>query len=194
MKSKERIIREAFILFASKPYTSVTFSDFETVTKLSRGAILYHFKSKELIFTKMIDTYIFALHTIIPSHQNESLMQYIDDFMDATLLHRKDFKKMGIKNMNKALVNITLQAQYFYPDFNSKAIDWEKQQLIQWEAIITKGIETGELAKETDSQFAAEYFQRLYYGVSYSGLVLDNGCDMDFLKKSLLEAYKLFKA
>ena len=40
--TKNRLLIEAFKLFAHKPYDRVTFADLEEVTGLSRGAILYH--------------------------------------------------------------------------------------------------------------------------------------------------------
>ena len=43
--TKNRLLIEAFKLFAHKPYDRVTFADLEEVTGLSRGAILYHIKS-----------------------------------------------------------------------------------------------------------------------------------------------------
>ena len=45
--TKNRLLIEAFKLFAHKPYDRVTFADLEEVTGLSRGAILYHIKTKE---------------------------------------------------------------------------------------------------------------------------------------------------
>ena len=42
-------------LFATKPFSDITFTDIEKVTGLSRGAILYHFKSKDEILASIID-------------------------------------------------------------------------------------------------------------------------------------------
>ena len=41
--SKQKILLESFKLFATKPFSDITFTDIEKVTGLSRGAILYHF-------------------------------------------------------------------------------------------------------------------------------------------------------
>jgi AcrR family transcriptional regulator len=48
--SRDFILLEAFKLFASKSYEQVTYNDFEKNTGLTRGTILYHFSSKELLF------------------------------------------------------------------------------------------------------------------------------------------------
>lgn len=48
--TKDKLLIEAFKLFTSKPYDRVTFADLEQATGLSRGAILYHIKTKENLF------------------------------------------------------------------------------------------------------------------------------------------------
>ena len=53
--SKQKILLESFKLFATKPFSDITFTDIEKVTGLSRGAILYHFKSKDEILASIID-------------------------------------------------------------------------------------------------------------------------------------------
>ena len=52
--TKNRLLIEAFKLFAHKPYDRVTFADLEEVTGLSRGAILYHIKTKENLFLNVV--------------------------------------------------------------------------------------------------------------------------------------------
>lgn len=47
--SKQKILLESFKLFATKPFSDITFTDIEKVTGLSRGAILYHFRYRMLI-------------------------------------------------------------------------------------------------------------------------------------------------
>lgn len=55
--SKQKILLESFKLFATKPFSDITFTDIEKVTGLSRGAILYHFKSKDEILASIIDRF-----------------------------------------------------------------------------------------------------------------------------------------
>lgn len=52
--TKKTIIVEAFKLFASKPYDQVTFADLEKATNLSRGAIMYHIKTKDNLFIEVM--------------------------------------------------------------------------------------------------------------------------------------------
>lgn len=52
--TKDKLLIEAFKLFTSKPYDRVTFADLEQATGLSRGAILYHIKTKENLFLNVV--------------------------------------------------------------------------------------------------------------------------------------------
>ena len=56
--TKDFILLEAFKLFASKQYIKVTFDDIEKATQLSRGAILYHIKSKDVLFAEVVDAFL----------------------------------------------------------------------------------------------------------------------------------------
>ncbi|MDT0553222.1 TetR/AcrR family transcriptional regulator [Urechidicola vernalis] len=59
--SKDNIIRVAFSLFLKKGFKEVTITNIMEVTKLSKGAIYHHFKSKEEIYAATLETYYFEL-------------------------------------------------------------------------------------------------------------------------------------
>lgn len=65
--SKQKILLESFKLFATKPFSDITFTDIEKVTGLSRGAILYHFKSKDEILASIIDRFIINKEYDLPT-------------------------------------------------------------------------------------------------------------------------------
>lgn len=60
-KSKENIIKNAFILFLKKGFKQVTIKDIIEKTGLSKGAIYHHFASKEDIYKATLNTYYFNL-------------------------------------------------------------------------------------------------------------------------------------
>ncbi len=126
MKSKDRIIFEAFKFFCLKPYDQVTFTDIEEATNLSRGAILYHFKAKENIFYWVIDTYVLATNSVssIEVAKREKLQTFITTFIEGVKENKLQMEKWGIKNMNLALLNIDASAFTFYPNMQEKAKEW----------------------------------------------------------------------
>lgn len=60
-KSKENIIKTAFILFLEKGYKEVTIKNIMDATGLSKGAIYHHFTSKKEIYDATLHTYYFKI-------------------------------------------------------------------------------------------------------------------------------------
>lgn len=82
--SRQKILLESFKLFASKSLSDITFSDIEKATNLSRGAILYHFKTKDQIFTEIVNQFILDRDNKLPAIDIEkSLWANIESFIDA---------------------------------------------------------------------------------------------------------------
>ena len=76
--SKNKILLEAFKLFASKPFEKVTFADLEKATGLSRGAILYHIQTKENLFEMVLENLIFKRSTIVSNDNIVGLWNHIE--------------------------------------------------------------------------------------------------------------------
>lgn len=82
--SKQKILLESFKLFVSKSLSDITFSDIEKATNLSRGAILYHFKTKDQIFTEIVNQFILDKDNKLPViNQEKNLWENIEFFIDA---------------------------------------------------------------------------------------------------------------
>lgn len=194
MKSKDRIILEAFKLFCTKTYDQVTFSDLEKTTKLSRGAILYHFPSKENIFYEVINRYVLAEHAIktIESSNKKNLFKFINSFIDKVAHEKKIMSDIGLNNMNLALLNIETNAYSFYPDMQKIAQDWYNEEFKIWEEVINNAISTKEI-KNIDKPTIARLFEKIYFGSSFLSIPLKNGIEPDELKKDLLFVYELLK-
>lgn len=195
MKTKDRLILEAFKLFCSKPYDQVTFSDLEKVTGLSRGAVLYHFSAKENIFFQVIDTYIFATHSIasIPTHERQNLFSFIISFIDKVKKEKQKMNELGLDNMNLALLTIEASAFTFYPDMQNKANDWLKKEENIWKEVIDNAIANQEI-KNIDKDILSKLFQKIYLGCSYISATLPKGIDLDSLKDDFMFLYSAIKS
>lgn len=193
--TKEKLIIEAFKLFASKPYDQVTFADLEKVTNLSRGAILYHIKTKENLFNEVIHYFIFQTVSAA-SIKNRDKMTLREFLMACVEECDKGVKKMaeiGIININLAKLNIESQGFYFYSKMKEEAEKWEQSQYAILEEVVEQAIIKHEIRAVTDTHYIASLFINLYLGISYSGIIRDNGVDIEKLKESLLLIYDLIK-
>ncbi len=196
MKSKDRIIFEAFKLFCLKPYNQVTFADIEEATNLSRGAILYHFKAKENIFYNVIDKYVLNRNSIvsIEDTKKESLQTFIPAFIELLKNNKQQMKKWGIKNMNMALLNIESNAYAFYPKMQEKAAIWHNEQLQIWQEVITNAVNSNEIRDTIDTKVVAGFFEKIYIGLSFLSIPKLQGIEIAELQKDFDNLYRLLKS
>lgn len=108
--TKEAILIEAFKLFATRTYEQVTFTDLENCTKLTRGAIMYYFRTKEVIFKTVCDKYLLNESSILKKLENKiipdtTLKELIKLYLETISEIKVESANLGIKNMNRALVN-----------------------------------------------------------------------------------------
>lgn len=193
--TKERLIIEAFKLFASKPYDQVTFADLEKATNLSRGAILYHIKAKENLFVEVMRYFIF--HTVSAASINVkeeiTLKDFIMACIDECINEVEKMKEIGVFNINLAKLNIESQGFYFYSAMKVECTKWSDEQYAIWEKIIEKAILKNEIRPVAESHDIASLFINQYLGLSYSGIIREDGIDLKKLEKNLLIIYDLIK-
>lgn len=195
MKSKDRIIFEAFKLFCLKPYDQVIFSDIEKATNLSRGAILYHFKAKENIFYRVIEDYVLNRHSIqsIEEDKRENLKLFIDAFIDFVRQNKLQMKKWGVKNMNMALLHIESSAYTFYPEMQEKAAKWYNEELQVWQEVISNALKNNEIKNNINPKVIAQLFEKIYFGLSFLSVPKLQGIEIEELQEDFDSIYNLLK-
>lgn len=196
MKSKERILFEAFKLYSVKSYTDVTFSDLEVATNLSRGAILFHFKKKEEIFKKVIESYIFSRSSIatVEDEYRQSLYSFIKRFVEQCKIRVAEGKEISINNINLAMLHLESSGFNYYPGMQKKAKEWYENELSIWKKVITDSIESKELKEDVDADTFSRVFEDLYLGTSFVGITRRYGLSVENLEKNLLTVYNSIKA
>ncbi|MCD8177643.1 MAG: TetR family transcriptional regulator [Tannerellaceae bacterium] len=193
--TKDLILLEAFRLFATKTYEQVTFTELEEKTELTRGAIMYHFKTKELIFTSMCDKYLLQETSILDKLESKieagiSLKNFINEFIQSIHELKEKTKELGIDNYSKALINITNQTQYYYPGFNIKAAKWQIMQILLWKRALKAAVRNQEIRNDTDCEEVAELFEDIHCGISYASIVYPDGIDIQRLQKAFYYLYQ----
>jgi AcrR family transcriptional regulator len=186
--TKKNILYQSFILFSTKPYDKVTFPDIEKSTGLSRGAILYHFASKQDIFNAVVESSLInrSLFIDLPIKENNPLENFILDFIKSCSITIKEMSKSGIKNTNFAYYNIESQALYFYEQFDKLSRQMRVTEIKVWMQVIKKAQEKNEIKKTFDPQLLATLFLDTYYGHAFAATKEEKGCDLDFLLKELM--------
>lgn len=194
--TKENIVFQAFLLFSKKPYNEVTFDDLEQVTGLSRGALLYHVKTKINLFNMVVESSLLNRTSIleIPIKEKDSLKFFIIDFINNCKNAIKVMKSHGINNMDLAHYNIESQALYYYENFNKMALQMRNTELKVWTQVVKKAIETKEIKEGLDAHMIASLFLNIYLGHVYTAAKEDYSSDLDLLKEELLALFDTIKS
>ena len=190
--TKDLILKESFKLFAWKRYEQVTVSDLERVTKLTRGAIFYYMKNKEHLFIEVLDKYMLGKN-LAPVDRQQSLLSYIDYFINQLKESKKQMIVLGVKNMNFAYANIANQAIYYYPEFAKLAKERDEDDLIHWIKVLRNAVQSGEVIISVDAESVANIFQQTYVGLCNKGVIQPEGIDPEEIRKVFMCIYNLIK-
>lgn len=195
-KTKKRLVFQAFVLFAKKPYDAVTFSDLERVSGLTRGGIMYHMKSKQEMFNLIVEFSLKSRTAIIeiPLKEHNCLKNFIMDFINVCKKTVKAMANRGITNINLAHYNIENQALYYYNNFDKLAKQMQETELMVWTKVVKKAVSTNEIKQDINPEKLASILYHTYLGHAYSAAKEEKGCDIKLLSEQLLFIYETVKS
>lgn len=193
--TKNRLLVEAFKLFALKPYDRVTFADLEDATGLSRGAILYHIKTKENLFLDVVNKFVFERNSVsnLPEKFHSNLSLFITHFVESCQKEKDEMLNIGISNVNNAMLNIEISAFYVLPEMREIANEWLCKEKNTWRIVLKNAISNKEVKDDIDIDIFIDLFQNIYLGTSFAGVVHENGYELDQLEKEFMQVYQFIK-
>lgn len=187
--SKQKILLESFKLFATKPFSDITFADIEKVTGLSRGAILYHFNSKDQILASIIDRFIINKEYDLPIIDvSKSMWENIENFVAIKQQQQEFFTSIGIQNINRAFIYIAANCMNLLEETSNVTQCLEKERKY-WKELLLLGIEKCEIKNSVDVEVEKLLFMEIHYGYSYVSMATPTGYDMSLLLKKFRLLY-----
>ncbi len=192
-KTRQNIIKAAFKSFAVDSYNKVSLKRIEAETGLSRGALLYHFPTKEKMFIAVVDEYL--VNSLSVTSIEEDKIHSFFDFIEAYLVQltqlQKQFHVLEIPNMAFGLVNLNMESFHYYKDFQKIASKWNKTEDNAWLNQILKAVKKNEIRADIENEKIAKSFKNLFYGTAYESL---NSYTDDFLGMLKWQYYFLYNA
>lgn len=150
-KTKEKIRKEAYQLFAEKGFKAVTMTDICAKTGLSRGGLYRYYSGTEQIFSEILsEEYVIADRM----ERHESAKAILEDMLEAIRCEIMD-KELSLSLAIYEYAN--LGNEDFFTDIHNKARK-------RWISLLNYGIETKEF-KPVDPEQVSDLI--LYY---YQGL------------------------
>ena len=195
MKAKELLLLEAYKLYVSKPYDQVTFSELEKVTKLSRGAILYHYKSKEILFNAVVETFVIKQSSVsaLINEDCDSLLEFIKKIIAGCKSEMQEYRSRGINNMNLAKFHMEFHALSYYNGAQNIFRKWLENEQNIWHYHLSNAMKNKEIRDDLNLDLFSNMFINLYQGTSFSGLCRLEGYDIALLEKEFIALYNLIK-
>lgn len=150
-RTKEKILKEAYLLFAEKGFKAVTMTDICEKTNLSRGGLYRYYSGTEQIFSEILsEEYVIADRM----ERHESAKVILEDMLNAIRDEIMD-KELSLSLAIYEYAN--LGNEDFFTDVNNKAKK-------RWISLLNYGMETKDF-KPVDSEQVSDLI--LYY---YQGL------------------------
>lgn len=193
--SRQKILIEAFRLFATMPYDRVSFSVMEKEIGISRGSMVYYFKNKEGLFSDMIHTFVYGASSIkaVPDAYKLSLCSFYNYFIEVLKREQEQMSNIGIVNINEALMRIENSALTYIPNFKEQTALWYKEELSIWKSVIENAISTGEIRSQIDAVAVSYLYEDCYLGRAFDGVFTKTGYDINKLKQTYDYIYALLK-
>ena len=195
---KELLYRTAFKMFLTKHFESVTISDIENATGMTRGAITYYAKNKMGLFKAVVKHYIIDKQNI--NYKFDPNQPTFKDFIDAYLNGvrctmsgmQRLIDELDAKNASRSYLFLLFQIRMYFPDLHDEYLTNRNREMGIWTVKISEAIQRGELKPDIDIIECAEQYVYLFYGQALYDSLL-SGLDVERLRRGMYNSYKLMK-
>ncbi len=183
-KTRARILASALSLFAKKGYEKTTFTDVAARLKLTKGAVYWHFESKEKLLLALIDEMCVKFRTRVSFDENLSFPFVAEQMVQSATALMDDAK-------GKAFF-LLLHEQIRW---SSATMDEVRENLMHdnrwgpWEAFrtaVANDVRTGRARADVNPVEIAHCSMALWNGLVHASIARVLNCD---LKETLANAY-----
>ncbi len=194
MDTKANIIDCSYSLFLSSSYKTVTIKDICKEIGLTKGALYYHFTSKEEIFKQVVDRY-FVMHKPLTVSKNTTFacliknsLINIEDTLELLFKGKPDFTTVNY-------MSFICDVYRYYPSFAEQKKYWLKLELEKIKSVLDNAILNGEIRGDMDTRLVAINYLSIIVGMT-SNVIYDGFKEfsLEILQKQLDTFYKTLKS
>jgi AcrR family transcriptional regulator len=168
-KTKFKILAVAFNLFLQKSFKEVTMQEIVAKTGLSKGAFYHYFKSKDELFSEVVETFYVAAPTTPMKPLNmDSLHGFYHDYIDHVVMVFKalgESMKTSDSDSNLNYFSMGLEAMRRLPAFREKIRIINNEVKKIWMGVIKNAREKGEVTSSMTDEEIASCFLYLNEGI-----------------------------
>lgn len=195
MDYENQLLLTAFKLFLSNNYEKVTIAMIEKESGITRKTLYRHLGSKDNMFIKVCDKYIFDVQDIekkISASPDMSLHDFILSYVSGVNATMVKMLSLSIVNIYKNYFFLIMQASTYYPGFKERITALNMNEYNCWKKILTRAVKSKEIKSNIDIDAVATQFRCVFLGMSFEHS-LTYGLNTDMLLSTYLTIYNQIK-
>ena len=155
---RDDIIRKAFLQFLNRGYKACSLKVLEQATGSTKGAFYYYFKDKKEILEAGIELYFSVIkeESDVDLNRIDSLREYIDLIVKSKEDNADASQRVfGCFILEMLFFQLVLEVASILPRFRERIYTISKQRLSNWEYVILKAKQNGEIRETLDTSVLA---------------------------------------
>ena len=194
MSTREHILEQAFVLFASHGYDGVSLNQLLKAAGVAKGGFYHHFASKAEVFRVATETYVDAvLSDALAYLQSNRLdvriaLRFITVYCEALQDIRDGFSLDHFPGFYALIFSDGVHADDRHP--RHTYTEWRREVLAELRAVLTRAAASGQVRPIRDPDFLAEHILH-----TLEGLVLEwsLGSAKDIMPLAMKEQQQLLE-
>lgn len=190
METKERILKEAFLLFGKHGYRGVSINQIVEKVGITKGGFYHYFSSKEELFIGGIEQFIFQnMKELTDSlfDTSENVYQFLREYFLFPIHFFQWIESIGLKDI-KGMYVLMFNGLDMFPSLFDRMLETYRSQIGMIRDLLRRGKGNGEIGEEVDEYATALQIISTLEGLFFVAMALKHG-EMDSLERYLLSMF-----
>lgn len=145
---REEIVKKAFLQFLNRGYKACSLKTLEQATGLTKGAFYYYFKDKKEILEAGMERYFSVMKE--ESEEDVERVTSLREYIDLVIKNKEasadaSQRIFGCFILEVLFFQLVLEVAPIFPDFRERIYTISKKRLANWEHIILRAKQSGEI-------------------------------------------------
>ena len=155
---REEIVKKAFLQFLKRGYKDCSLKTLEQATGLTKGAFYYYFKDKKEILEAGMERYFSVMKE--ESEEDVERVTSLREYIDLVIKNKEasadaSQRIFGCFILEVLFFQLVLEVAPIFPDFRERIYTISKKRLANWEHIILRAKQSGEIRETLDTSVLA---------------------------------------
>ena len=155
---REEIVKKAFLQFLNRGYKACSLKTLEQATGLTKGAFYYYFKNKKEILEAGMERYFSVMKE--ESEEDVERVTSLREYIDLVIRNKEESadasqRVFGCFMLEVLFFQLVLEVAPIFPEFRERIYTISKRRLANWEYVILKAKQSGEIRETLDTSVLA---------------------------------------